>query len=74
MKKFLIAVIFMFALTSAFSLSIYIPNKNFRCMHLVRFWKEYTPDNDEYRIDTYGVIHFMYLGRNVSSNMFIIEY
>ena len=73
MKKFLIAVIFMFALTSAFSLSIYIPNKNFLYFSLVRFWRKYTPDNDEYRIDTYGVIHFMYLGRNISSNMFIIE-
>lgn len=73
MKKFLIASIFMFALTSVFSLSIYIPNKNFLYFSLVRFWSKYTPDNDEYRIDTGGVIHFMYLGRNISSNMFIIE-
>lgn len=73
MKKFLISAIFMLAGFTAFPLTIYIPNKNFSVMSFMRFWSEYSPDNGEYRIDTCGIIHFRYKGKDIASSMFIIE-
>ena len=73
MRKFLISVIFMIICFTAFPLTIYIPNKNFLVVGMMNFWTKYTPDNGEYRIDTRGVIHFRYKGKDMASNMFIIE-
>ena len=73
MRKFLISAIFMIIGFTAFPLTIYIPNKNFSVMSFIKFWNEYTPGNSEYRIDTRGVIHFRYKGKDIASNMFVIE-
>lgn len=71
MKKFLISAIFMLAGFVAFPLTIYIPNKWFSGN--TKFWEDYIPDNGEYSIDTRGVIHFRYKGKDIKSSMFIIE-
>lgn len=73
MKKILASVAFMLIGFTAFPLTIYIPNKGFSVMRFMKFWSEYSPDNEEYRIDTRGVIHFRYKGKDIASNVFIIE-